>query len=304
MSSYEKPALTRQQRARQIGLVLCVTLVLNWVVAALKIVFGLATHCMVIFADGLHSFSDGASNIIGLVAITIAGHPADRDHPYGHQKFETFASVVISFFLFAVSLGILREAISGLIHPRRPEVTAASFILMGLTFAVNIFVVWYERRAGRRLNSDLLLSDSWHTLTDLFVTFSVFIALIGIAYRFDRLDAVFTFVISIVIFVTALSILRRGLDVLVDKAVMAPDQIEKIVRQIGAVRDCHEIRTRGRADNIYVDLHVLVDSNMSVLESHRVANIIEHDIRARIPGVCDVVVHIEPVSHDHKEIEG
>ena len=304
MISHEKPALTRQQRAGQIGLVLWVTLVLNWIVATMKVVFGLSTHCMVIFADGLHSFSDGASNIVGLVAISIAGHPADRDHPYGHQKFETFASVVISFLLFTVSFGVFREAIGGLVHPRTPEVTLTSFVLMGLTLIVNFFVVWYERRAGRRLNSDLLLSDSWHTLTDIFVSTSVFIALIGIVYRFDRLDAIFTLIISAVIFVTALNILRSGLDVLMDRAVMMPDQVAKIVRNIEGVQDCHQIRTRGRTDNIYVDLHVLVDSNLSVKESHRVANVIEHDIRAGIAGVCDVVVHIEPVSHDHKEIEG
>ncbi len=80
------------ERARQIAVVLWITLFLSWSVAFVKSMFGMATHCMVITADGLHSFSDGASNIIGLIAITISGHPADQDHPYGHQKYETFAS--------------------------------------------------------------------------------------------------------------------------------------------------------------------------------------------------------------------
>ena len=176
-------ATLRLRRTRQLAKVLWITLALNWLVAGLKIVFGLATRCMVITADGIHSFSDGTSNIIGLIAIHISGQPADRGHPYGHQKYETFASALIAALLFMVSFGIFKQAIKGLFHPSVPEVTALSFGLMGFTLVVNLFVVCYERRQGRKLQSDLLISDSWHTLTDIFVTLSVFVALFGIYYH-------------------------------------------------------------------------------------------------------------------------
>ncbi len=262
----------------------------------------MATHCMVIFADGLHSLSDGASNVVGLVAITVSGHPADYDHPYGHQKFETLASVAIGFFLFLVSFAILRESIVGFIRPRTPEVNTLSFALMTLTLIVNLFVVWYERKRGKALQSDLLLSDSWHTLSDIFVTLSVLVALVGIRFNLPKLDSIFAFIIAMVIIVTAIRILKRGSDVLVDKAAIDTEKIARIVKKVEGVRDCHEIRTRGRVDNVYLDLHVLVDNEMTVAHAHGLANIIEANIRKEIPAVHDVVVHIEPVSHNHDEL--
>ena len=302
MSMNGMVVLPRSERTRQVAFVLWVTLILNWTIALLKLIFGFATQCMVIVADGVHSFSDGTSNIVGLVAIHIAGHPADRDHPYGHQKYETLAAVVISFFLFVVSFGIIREAIVSFARPKATEVSALSFILMGATFLVNLFVVWYERKKGKLLESDLLLSDSWHTMTDLFITLTVVVALVGISFHVPHLDSIFSIAIATIIVVIAVRILKRGSDVLVDKAVIKAERIEGIVRRVSGVKDCHEIRTRGRLDDVYVDLHVLVDNEMTVMASHKLANIIEHNIRQEIPSVHDVVVHIEPVSHDHREL--
>ncbi len=291
--------IPRSKRANAIATVLWVTLALNWLVALLKIGYGFLTHCMVITADGVHSFSDGTSNIIGLLAVRLSGHPADHDHPYGHQKYETLASILIAFFLFAVSFGILKGSIKGFFHPRQPVVNLVSFELMLFTLIINLFVVFYERKKAKLLKSDFLLSDSWHTLTDVFVTLTVFVALFGIYLKIPYVDSVFSLLIAIVILVAAVNILKSGSDVLCDKAVLDVAQIEKIVRSVDQVRDCHEIRTRGRTDDVYIDLHVLVDNEMTVAQSHLLANKIENDIKEQIPGVHDVVVHIEPVSHEH-----
>jgi cation diffusion facilitator family transporter len=303
MGTPAKSILTSAERTRQIARVLWVTLALNWGGALLKIVFGWTTHCMAITADGFHSLSDGTTNIIGLIGISISGHPADRDHPYGHQKFETMASVAVAAMLLFVSFGIFQQAVLGLFKPHAPEVTAASFIVMGLTLAANLFVVWYERRAAKRLKSDLLLSDSWHTLTDVFVTCGVFAALVGIRLNLPVLDSIFSLGIAGMIAYAAFHILKDSMDVLTDKIVMDPSVIEKVVRRVQGVADCHEIRTRGKSHAVYVDLHVLVDPAMSVEVSHRLASRIEHDIKAEIEGVEDVVVHIEPTTHDHSELK-
>jgi cation diffusion facilitator family transporter len=303
MSEGKGPVSAREERARQVARVLWVTLGLNWGVAALKIVFGLATNCVSITADGVHSFSDGTSNIIGLIAIAIAGKPPDRDHPYGHQKFETMASAVIAFFLFAVAFGITREAAARLGGAEVPEVGLASFVVMFLTLVVNIFVVWYERKMGKRLKSELLLSDSWHTLTDIFVTLGVLVALLGVTFGIHGADALFSLGIAALIAWTAWRILKNSSDILCDRAAVDILSIENVVRSVDGVRDCHEIRSRGSLENIYLDLHVLVDPEMTVAASHRVANVIEREIKNRIPGIFDVVVHIEPVSHDHTELE-
>lgn len=303
MNAGKGPNLAREERARQVSKVLWVTLGLNWGVAALKVLFGLATNCVSITADGVHSFSDGASNIIGLIAMAIAGHPADRDHPYGHQKYETLASAGIAFFLFAVAIGIARKAIASWDGAAVPQVSTVSFGVMIVTLLVNIFVVWYERKMGRRLRSELLLSDSWHTITDIFVTLGVVVALAGIALGIPRADAVFSLGIAGVIAWTAWGILKHSSDVLCDHAAVDTKAIEAVVRSVEGVRDCHEIRSRGSLENIYLDLHVLVDPEMTVAASHRVANVIEREIKNRIAGIFDVVVHIEPISHDHAELE-
>ena len=258
---------------------------------------------MTIFADGLHSFADGASNIIGLVGVSIAASPADKDHPYGRQKYETLASTVIAFLLFLMAVRIFKEAIFGFIQEKTPEVSVLSFALMAGMLFVNLFVVWYERREAKRLQSDILTSDSWHTLTDIFITISVLAALVGIRLHIPKLDAGFAFFIAAVIVTTAFGILKHSSDILTDRAVLEPSKIERIVRAVDGVRDCHEIRTRGRVDEVYVDLHVLVDNEMTVIDSHQVATLIEKKIRTEIPGVHDVVVHIEPFSHDHTELE-
>ncbi len=161
--------------------VLWVTLALNWFTALLKIVLGLCTQCMVVTADGFHSLADGTSNVIGLIGINISGHPADKDHPYGHQKYETLASILIGVFLFLVAFGILQQAVWAFFRPRSPQAPGVSFAVMAVTFLVNLFVVWYERGKARELESELLFSDSWHTLTDIFVTIGVVVALVGTA---------------------------------------------------------------------------------------------------------------------------
>ncbi len=291
------------ERARGIALVLWITLLLNWGLALLKILFGWSTQCMVIVADGFHSLSDGTSNIVGLIGIHISGRPADDKHPYGRHKYETLASVVIASLLFIVSFGILQHSILGLIRPQNPIVTQASFWVMGVTLGVNLVVVWYERAAAKRLHSQLLHSDSWHTLTDVFVTLGVFVALIGIRLNFPILDSIFSLAIAFAIAFVALKILKWSSDVLTDRAVLDPTVIESIARRVTGVAGCHEVRTRGNEHAIHVDMHVLVDPEMTVEASHRLANKVEHDIKKEIIGVYDVVVHIEPTTHDHSELE-
>src|SRR3989338_7622018 len=229
MNASPKPALSLTARTKRIAFVLWLTLFLNWLVSLLKITLGLWTHCMVITADGVHSLADGASNIVGLIAIYFSGRPADDSHPYGHRKYETFAALMIAVFLIAVAGGILREAIQGFIRPRTPEVSLLSFGLMAFTLLVNVFVVVYERKKWTLLKSEFLISDSQHTLTDIFVTLSVFVALLGILFKVPFVDSLFSGAIAGFIVLTSVRILKRTSDVLCDRAVIETERIETIV---------------------------------------------------------------------------
>src|SRR5215203_3131257 len=153
-------------RTAEVSTVLYRVLVLNLIVAAAKIALGAATGAVSVLSDGYHSLTDTASNIVGIIGVRIAGAPPDDDHPYGHRKFETMASLGIMVFLLLVLREVLSAAWERLQGGGAPVINGLTFVMMGGTFAVNLAVVFYERRAGKRLQSEVLLADAHHTTSD------------------------------------------------------------------------------------------------------------------------------------------
>jgi len=281
----------------EIRRVLWAVLALNWGVALAKIAFGLFSRSVSMTADGFHSFSDGASNIVGLAGITFASRPRDSDHPYGHKKFETFFSLGIAFLLGLVCFELLQEGLRRLRHPGIPDVSVFSFIVMALTLAVNIVVMNYERRKGNTLNSDILVSDAMHTKADIFTSFSVIVSLIAVKFGFPVLDAIVTLVIVLFIAHAAYEIIRDGCRILCDEMVIKDtSRIESIVLSINGVKACHKIRSRGRKDDINLDLHVHLDSSLPLGLAHQISHEIERKIKADLLEVTDVIVHVEPAA--------
>ncbi len=279
--------------------IMILILILNWGVALAKTIYGWMTQSASMLADGIHSFSDGASNLIGMIGIWWASQPPDEDHPYGHEKYETFASLAIATFLFIVCFFILKDAVFNLFSPRVPQVTVISFFIMIVTIIINIGVTIYERKKAKELGSDILMSDSIHTQSDILTSFSVIVSLVCIQLGWPIVDSIASFFIGGFIGWAAFGIIKESSDVLCDRVVLNHDEIRHVVNQIEGVEDCHEIRTRGRKDHVYVDLHVLVDPKISVEEGHDVANRIEDNIKANLKVVYDVFVHIEPSTHHH-----
>ena len=154
--------------------VLLLILILNWAGALAKIIYGLITRCESMSADGFHSLSDGASNIIGIIGIHFACQPVDKDHPYGHRKYETFFSLGIAALLFILAFNLAKEGVHHLIEPLKnaPRVDFKSFIIMLVTMAVNSRVMHYEHKKGVKLHSDILISDALHTKADIFTSIS------------------------------------------------------------------------------------------------------------------------------------
>ena len=274
--------------------ILVLILALNWFVAFSKIIYGLITKCASMTADGVHSFGDGASNIIGLVGIWAASKPRDADHPYGHKKFETFATLGIAVILFLAAIEILREAISRVFHPVSPDVTFFSFALMFVTLLINVAVMKYERKKGKELSSDILICDALHTRSDIFASLAVIGTLVSIKIGFSFLDVIVAGLIAVLIAKSGLQILKASSDVLCDASVLERTKIANIVKEIPGVRSVHKIRTRGRKDDIHVDLHVSIDADMSVDDAHVISHKIEKSLKKNIPGITDVISHVEP----------
>ncbi|MFH1198758.1 MAG: cation diffusion facilitator family transporter [Candidatus Omnitrophota bacterium] len=286
-----------KQHYAHIRKILLIVLVLNWAVAIAKMIYGKLTACESMAADGFHSLADGASNIVGLIGIHFACQPKDKDHPYGHKKYETFFSLGIAIMLFVVAFNLAKEGITHLVHPTNPQVNFSSFVIMLITLSVNIWVMRYEHKKGLRLKSDILISDAMHTKADIWTSMSVIVTLIVIKLGFPILDPIATILISFFIAGAGYEIIKQGSAVLCDTAVIMDDKrISDIVLKIKGVQSCHKIRTRGRSDDINVDLHVQVAPNMHIGEAHNISFAIEAAIKKGIPEVTDVVVHMEP--HD------
>ncbi len=283
------------ERFQKIRDVLLYVLVLNWGVAAAKLFYGWITRSASMKADGFHSFSDGASNILGLIGIWLASKPIDRSHPYGHKKFETLASVVISGLLFLVCFNVVREGILRFFQPVIPIVDGRSFLVMGVTLAINVGVMIYERRKGKALKSDVLVSDALHTGADILTSSSVIVTLIGVKLGYPMLDPIASLVIAFFIGYAAMEVLKESSRVLSDGVAIRREEIERSVLSIKGVKACHKIRSRGRPDDIHIDLHVLVDPEMHIHRAHHLSYAIENKIKKNFRGVTDVVVHIEPL---------
>lgn len=287
-----------KEHYQSIRSVLIWVLLLNWGVAAAKIIYGIITRCSSMTADGLHSLSDGTSNIIGLIGVHLASQPKDADHPYGHKKYETFFSLGIAALLVLVSIDILKEGLRRIFHPVTPQIDALSFIVMIITLGVNCLVMRYEYKKGKTLQSDLLVSDSLHTKADIFTSLSVIITLIAVKLGYPIVDPIATILIALFIAHAAFDIVKESSRILCDTAVVDIKKIVSIVLGINGVRTCHKIRTRGRPDDIHIDLHVQVNPEMHMDKAHKISYTIEEAIRKGIPEVTDVVVHMEPEEKD------
>jgi cation diffusion facilitator family transporter len=289
-----------QEHYRIIKRILCIILALNWLVALAKIAYGLGSRCSSMTADGFHSLADGTSNLIGLLGIYFACQPVDKDHPYGHKKYETLFSLAISVMLFIVSFNLIVRGWERLHNPVMPQVDAASFAIMLATMAVNILVMRYEYKKGREMKSDILVSDSMHTRADIFTSLSVIVSLIAIKLGVPIIDPLITMLISLFIGFAAFEIAKQGSDILCDTAVFLDDRkIKDVVMKVKGVRACHKIRSRGRIDDVHIDLHVHVNPDMHIDNAHQISDRIEEAIKTAIPGVTDIVVHMEPQEDQH-----
>jgi len=267
-------------------------------VAGAKLILGYATGAVSVVSDGFHSLTDSASNIIGLVGLRAARMPPDEDHPYGHRKYETLAAGAIFIFLLLAVLEIGRTALVRLSAPTPPEVTWLSFAVMILTLVINVRIVRYEAGEGHRLNSELLLADSMHTRTDVFATIGVLVSLTAVWLGFPLLDPIGGIAIAVVIAHTGYQIGRDTSRILSDRVVINEEQIRQVVMSVPEVLGCHQIRSRGTFDHVFLDLHVWFPADAPLRHAHEVSHVVKDRLLETYPQIADAIIHIEPPPND------
>lgn len=282
----------RKSRIRRI---LVTILVLNVAVALAKLGWGYVAGSVSMVADGFHSLFDGASNVIGVIGLGLAARPADRDHPYGHGKYETYASAAIGAMLAFAAYNVGSAAIGRLLAGSPPpRVDAIAFGVMTGTLAVNIGVTLYERSVGKRLGSEILIADASHTASDVLVSIGVIGGLIAVRAGYPAADPLIALAVAGAIAYTAYNVFRQATVTLSDTARIDPAKIAAVVREVPGVLGCHHIRTRGSTAEVYVDLHIQVDPSATVTAGHAVAEAVERAVCYAFDAVVDVVAHLEP----------
>jgi cation diffusion facilitator family transporter len=282
-------------RYSDVSRILTRVLYANLGVAVAKIALGYATGAVSIISDGFHSLTDSASNVVALVGISVARRPPDRNHPYGHRKYETMASLGILVFLIIVMVEVLRTAVGRLLGGSTPpRVVPKGIALMAVTLVVNLCVVSYEQRAARRPRSEVLLADSKHTRSDVLTSCAVLGGLVGVWLGYPILDPMVALLVAGFIGRAGWSIAQDASRILSDEIVIAEDDVREVVQSVPHVIGCEKIRTRGSADHAFLDLHLWLDGMMSLQDAHATSHVVKDKLMARFPELADVVIHIEP----------
>lgn len=261
---------------KKVSRVLFIILLANMAVAFMKIIVGFSIKSNSLTADGFHSLTDGSSNIVGLIGIYFASKPRDEDHPYGHGKFEMLAGLFIAIMLFLIGAEVIISAVDRIINPVMPEISVVSIIILLITLVINIIVSKYEYAKGIEYNSQILISDSMHTRSDIYVSIGVLATLICIKLGLPVIiDSITSFVVAGFIIHAGYEIFVDNGGILVDKAVINTGDIEKIVLSFDQVKNIHQIRSRGYKNDMYIDMHIMTEADMSVEKSHELIHSID-----------------------------
>jgi cation diffusion facilitator family transporter len=293
----------------QVRQVLILTLFLNLFVMVLKATVGVVTGSLSLQADALHSVTDSANNVLGLIASRLALPHPDREHPYGHQKYEAVGALGIAAFLGIACFEILQSAVARIWQGSKPiSIDLLEMSLLLLVLAVNLFVTNYEGRIGKKLGSAILIADAKHTTSDVWVTIVVLGGLAGVWLgktfnlpQLEWLDIILAFPVAILVFRSGWEVLRSNLPWLIDKMAIAPEAIYQIVMGVTGVVNCHDIASRGIVGKqVFIEMHLIVEAE-DVTTAHQITEAVENALEKRFYPVR-VSIHIEPPSYKSPQI--
>ncbi len=288
---------SRQARAQAIKRTTLVGAIVNLLLSAVKIVAGVFGQSHALIADGIHSLSDLLSDLLVWFAGHKAGQAPDAEHPYGHGRFETVATLVLGFLLVAVALGIGWDAVQRLFHPQALlQPGPIALYAAGLSILIKEALYWYTRAYGVRVRSDLLIANAWHHRSDAISSVIVMIGVAGTLAGLPDLDAIASVLVAVMIAKIAWDLGSNATRELVDTA-LDPERLRemsRIIRHSTGVRDIHMLRTRTLGGNTAADVHVLVDPDISVSEGHAISVLVQQRLMETIERMSDVIVHIDP----------
>jgi cation diffusion facilitator family transporter len=277
------------------------TLLLNIILATSKMMIGMFLSWPSLISDGIHTLSDGLTNIVALGSIHYARKPKDDNHPYGHGRIESLAMLVIVAFLVYLSIEVFMKGWDQLINPAIITYHPLMIGIVGFSLGVNLIVVFIKFSVGKKHNHRLLMADAKHSFSDFLSTLLVaFGAIFVVGLKFDpRLDGILSMLIALLILKIAFDVFKESAKELLDEAIVDPKQIEAIACSHPLVHSIHEIRSRLSGQIVYVDFHAQSDPDLTLLITHELAHDLEIMIQKELGEHIHVIVHVEPLGHHY-----
>lgn len=311
MDETASPAERRDNLAREVKAASRVTLigmVLDAVLGTIKVTAGALFNSQALLVDGIHSFSDVASDLVVLGVMRISRQEPDQDHPYGHQRIETFGTLVLGSILIAVGAALAWENILRLIQgeanivPGWPVLVAAAVSVAGKEW-----IYHYTRRVGQAIRSELIIANAWHSRTDALSSVVVLVSTAGAMLGFLWLDVLAAVVIAGFIIRVGWKFTWDSVKELVDTG-LSPDDtrmLKDIARQTDGVRNVHELRSRRMGHDILLDIHLVVRPDISVSEGHQIGMQVVRGMRDALDNIRDINFHIDAENdEDHRPTSG
>ena len=285
----------RNDKRGAVQRVLLVALAVNVSMTLLKLLIGLVTGSLAVLADAMHSATDGLSSLMGLLTNGLSDPRPDRDHPYGHDKYEGIGAVAIAGFILFTAFEILKTAVERILAGLSPlRLDRQELLLFLLVLGFNVLLAGYERRQARRLGSQLLLADARHTASDIWTSVVVLLGLAGmLLFRVPWLDVALAVPLCLMLLRACWQVLASNLPWLVDQIAIAPEAIHEVAMGVPGVLNVHDIASRGvLGQQVFIELHMVVDAD-DLPTAHHITELVETQLEARF-GTVRCTIHLEP----------
>jgi cation diffusion facilitator family transporter len=271
-------------------------ILINGIFGLLKTIGGFLFQSHALLADGLHSLSDLVIDFMMVIGGHWSHQAADEEHPYGHQRIETALTLLISLFLIFTGALIAFDALRGLFHPTFSKPSILAFLLAGTSAIANEGLFRYTQYLNREIKTDLLHACAWHHRSDAYTSIIVLIGILSSLLGIHSLDHVAAIIVGGIIIKMGFDYSWNSIQQLIDRGVdpKTHQQIIQSIYETPGVEKIHQLRTRLMSQDIFVDVHVLVDPFISVSAGHYIAQQVHHRLMHEIPNIKDVTVHIDP----------
>ena len=272
--------------------------IVNCLLAASQILFGIIGHSQALLADGFHTLSDLLSDFIVLFAVKQSSAAADEDHPYGHGRIETLATVILGFLLVIAGLGIGYRGISSIVSSQQSNPALVTLVFAGLAIFAKEFLYRYTIKAAKQVHSNLLESNAWHHRSDALSSAVVLVGisaqLLGVPY----MDILAAIVVAIMIIVMGIRLTSKAFAELIDTSldIELVGQVKSLIEGNESVREVHSLRSRSMGGLGYVDAEIRVNPRLTVSEAHYIAFSLEQSIKASFEKIIDVSIHVDPLT--------